>query len=211
MISRTSAGGLFILALLVACGPRLRSTTAADKAVVEPPVAKLSLQFDAAKLDENHKYKEGGKFTVAGLFFKAGQPEEATVNVTLAEQAGKVTRAYDLELENLGGAQAKVEMWDGGFLTVSIPDKGAPAPLFETSNESIRAVGVPLAGGQGPESTCYFAKEVLDGQLRFALCELQSQEPRLAFVDAVGTAAEAEAPPAAPSPETAAPAATPAN
>jgi hypothetical protein len=66
-------------------------------------------------------------------------------------------------------------------LSVSIPSGGAP-PQFQTSNENVKAQPVALAG-QG-ESTCYLGKDILDGQVRLALCELQTPQPRLVFVDA---------------------------
>jgi hypothetical protein len=154
------------------------------------------VQLDASKLDEAHKYKDSGKFTVSGLFYKGGEPKDATVNVTPFPENGKINHRYDIELSELEGANAKVEMWDDGFLTVLIPTAGA-APQFATSNQNIKAVTLPLPGGQG-DSTCYFGKEILDGQVRFALCDLQGGTPRIAFVDAEAAAAASTAPEAAP-------------
>ena len=76
-----------------------------------------------------------------------------------------------------------------------IPNTEAPQPGFQTSNANVKAVSLEQPG-QAP-STCYFGKEVLDGKIRFALCDLQTETPRIAFVDAVPEAAPAAGAPAA--------------
>lgn len=210
MTHRTLLGALLIVGIGVGCGPRLRHEADAPKAAaaVDVPVAKMSVQLDPAKLDEAHKYKEGGKFTVSGLFYKDGEPQDATVNVTPFTADGKVSHGYEVDLTNLAGANAKVEMWDDGFLTVVIPPSPDTPPQFATSNTSIKAVDVPVPGGHGESHTCYFGKEVLDGQLRLALCDLQTPQPKLAFVDGENVPAAppaAETAPAAPTPADTAP------
>jgi hypothetical protein len=202
MISMRTMGAL-VLVLVSGCGPRLRHDADAPKAAAaDAPLAKMIVSYDPAKLDAAHKYTADGQFTVAGLFYKDGQPKDAVVKVSLkSADGGAVSRSYEIELADLAGASAKVEMWDDGFLTVVIPDAEAK-PGFQTSNTNIKAASFEQPGQQ--PSTCYFGKEVLDGQIRFALCELQTESPRLAFVDALP---EAPAPGPEPSPE--APAAAP--
>lgn len=200
MMSMRTIGGLLVLALASGCGPRLKPAADAPAggaaAAANTPVAKMSVQFEDAKLDAEHKYTADGQFTVGGLFYKDGEPKDAVVKVSLKNADGQVSRAYEIELAELAGATAKVEMWDDGVLTVVIPPGDAPKPGFETSNTNIKAASLEQPG-QAP-STCYFGKEVLDGKIRFALCELQTESPRLAFVDAVPEAAPAPAGEAAP-------------
>lgn len=199
--------GLVLVALASGCGERLKRADDPTSAAALPdaPVAKISVQYEEAKLDSEHKYTSDGQFKVAGLFYKDGEPQDATVKVSLKTvEGGTVIRVYDLDLAEIAGTVAKVEMWDDGFLTVAIPSGDAPKPGFQTSNENIKAAALEIPG-QAP-STCYFGKEVLDGQIRFALCELQTESPRLAFVDAVP-----EAPQAAPADPGAAPEAAPAT
>jgi len=189
--------GLVLMALVSGCGPRLKKADDATGAAALPdaPVAKINVQYEQAKLDAEHKYTSDGQFKVGGLFYKDGEPKEATVKVSLKTiEGGTVIRMYDLDLVELAGTVAKVEMWDDGFLTVAIPEGDAPKPGFQTSLENIKAAGLEIPG-QAP-STCYFGKEVLDGQIRFALCELQTDSPRLAFVDAVPEAPAQGAAPA---------------
>lgn len=211
MMSMRTIGGLVVLVLASGCGPRLRP--AADAPAVpaaEAPVAKMSVQYEEAKLDAEHKYTADGQFTVGGLFYKNGEPTDAVVKVSLKNAEGKVSRAYEIDLAPLAGASAKVEMWDDGFLTVVVPPGEAPKPGFQTSNTNIKAASLEQPG-QEP-STCYFGKEVLDGKIRFALCELQTESPRLAFVDAIPETAPAGEPVPAEAPASeAAPAAAKAN
>ena len=184
MFTRVLAGSI-VVGVALGCGPRLRHADANAPAapVAEAPVAKMAVQLDESKLDEARKYKEAGTFKVGGLFFKDDAPKEATVSVTPHAEGGKLGHGYELQLAELQGATAKVEMWDDGFLSVQVP--GTPgAPLqFQTSNVSVKAVPVALPG-RPDESTCYLGKEVLDGQVRLALCELQTPQPQLVFVDA---------------------------
>jgi hypothetical protein len=195
--------GLILVALAMGCGPRLKHAEAPDAATMaaDAPVAKISVKYDDSKLGADRKYTEDGQFTVSGLFYKDGQPTDTTVKVALQKSDAAVTRSYSIDLAELAGASTKVEMWDDGFLTVVIPAGASPKPGFATSNQNIKAVSLE-APGQAP-STCYFGKEVLDGQIRFALCELQTDSPRVTFVDAVpdpATAAPAAAEPAAEAP-----------
>jgi hypothetical protein len=207
MMSMRTMGGLLVLVLASGCGPRLRHDAQSPAAAAaDAPLAKMSVSYDPAKLDASHKYTRDGQFTVGGLFYKDGQPKDVVVKVSLKPgEGGQVSRAYELELADLAGSTAKVEMWDDGFLTVVIPSGEAAKPGFQTSNTNIKAASLEQPG-QAP-STCYFGKEVLDGQIRFALCELQTDSPRLAFVDAVPDA-PAPGPEAPPAGE---PAKTPAN
>jgi hypothetical protein len=201
--------GVVLVALVSGCGPRLRSAEepASAAALPDAPVAKMTVQYEDAKLDAEHKYTADGQFKVGGLFYKDGEPQDATVKVSLKTvEGGTVIRHYDFDLAELAGTVAKVEMWDDGFLTVAIPTGDAPKPGFQTSNQNIKAAGLEIPG-QAP-STCYFGKEILDGQIRFALCELQTDAPRLAFVDAVP---ETAAPQTAPAEPAAAPEAAPAS
>jgi hypothetical protein len=209
--------GLVVLVLASGCGPRLRPAADAPvgaAAAANTPVAKMSVRYEDAKLDTEHKYTADGQFTVGGLFYKDGEPTDAVVKVSLKNADGVVSRAYEIDLAPLAGASAKVEMWDDGLLTVVIPPGDAPKPGFETSNPNIKAASLEQPG-QAP-STCYFGKEVLDGKIRFALCELQTEAPRLAFVDAVpeapaGNPAPAGEPAPAETPGTEPPAAPKAN
>lgn len=195
-LKETRFGWMVALVLAAACGPRLRppadTAAAAGAPAVEAPVAKMTVQLDASKLDANRKHAQSGKFVVDGLFFKEGLSQPATVNVTLHEAGGSLARAYDIELADLAGAAAQVEMWDDGFLTVLIPASGEP-PQFQTSNTSVKAAEVAVPGKPGQSRACYYGKDVLEGQIRFALCELQSPAPVMTFVDV-----EPEAPVEAP-------------
>jgi hypothetical protein len=195
MMSMRTMGGLLLLVLASGCGPRLKRDANAPAAsgVPDAPVAKMTVQYDAAKLDATHKYTADGQFTVGGLFYdKDGAAKDALVKVSLKTQDGQVvSRSYDIDLPSVAGTAAKVEMWDDGFLTVVVPEGEAPQPGFQTSNQNIKAVSLEQPGQVA--STCYFGKEVLDGQIRFALCDLQTQSPRLAFVDAVPEAPAAPA------------------
>ncbi len=194
-----SLAGFVMVGLAFGCGPRLRHADAKAAAAppAEAPVAKMAVQLDASKLDEARKYKEPGTFTVSGLFFKDGEPRPVTVKVTPYTEGGKLTHGYELDLTGAEGASATVEMWDDGILSVNAPRTPGAAPQFQTSNENVKAVPVALPGGQG-ESTCYLGKDVIDGQVRLALCALETPQPQLVFVDA-----EPEAPTgaAAPLPE----------
>jgi hypothetical protein len=182
----------------------------AATAAANAPLAKISVKYDESKLGADHKYTEDGQFTVSGLFYKDGEPKDATVKVALQKSDAAVTRSYSIDLAEVAGSSTKVEMWDDGFLTVVIPPGEAPKPGFATSNQNIKAVSLEAPGQ--PPSTCYFGKEVLEGQIRFALCDLQTDSPRLSFVDAVPDPAPAPAAaepsaaePAAPEPAAAAP------
>jgi hypothetical protein len=209
MMSMRIIGGLVALVLASGCGPRLRpAADAPASAAAEAPVAKMSVKYEDAKLDTERKYTADGQFTVGGLFYKDGEPTDAVVKVSLKNAEGTVSRAYEIDLTPLAGASAKVEMWDDGFLTVVIPPGDAPKPGFQTSNTNIKAASLEQPG-QAP-STCYFGKEVLDGKIRFALCELQTESPRLAFVDAVPEAPAAQPAPASEPAPAAAPGAEPA-
>jgi hypothetical protein len=189
--------GVVLVALMSGCGERLRRADdpASAASLPEAPVANISVEYEEAKLDGEHKYIADGQFKVAGLFYKDGEPQDATVKVSLKTvEGGTVIRSYDFDLAELAGTAAKVEMWDDGTLTVAIPAGDAPKPGFQTSNTNIKAAALEIPG-QAP-STCYFGKQVLDGQIRFALCELQTESPRLAFVDAVPEATVPQAAPA---------------
>lgn len=186
MMLKNLLGGLVLVALASGCGPRLRhadaSSPSASTTAPEPPLAKISLKYDAAKVGADHKYTQDGSFTVSGLFYdKDGAPKDATVNVALQTADGQTSRAYALDMAPLVGVQAKVEMWDDGFLTVVIPEGENPKPGFQTSNQNIKAAALAIPGKE--PSTCYFGKDVLEGDLRLALCDLQTDSPRLAFVD----------------------------
>lgn len=205
MMSMRTMGGLLVLVLASGCGPRLKRDASSPGAsnLPDAPVAQMTVQYDPAKLDDSHKYTSDGEFTVSGLFYSQdGTAKDAVVKVSLKTDNGQVlSRAYEIDLPSVAGTAAKVEMWDDGFLTVVVPEGDAPQPGFQTSNENVKAVSLEQPG-QAP-STCYFGKAVLDGQIRFALCELQTSTPRVAFVDALPE------PPAAPeaAPEEGAPAA----
>lgn len=188
MLSKTRIGWVMLAALSVGCGPRLRpaadaTADASEAPPAEAPVAQMTAQLDASKLDAHRKYNQSGQFMVDGLFFKDGLSQPATVEVTVHDAGGTPARSYDIELVDLAGANAKVEMWDDGFLSVFVPQSGA-APQLQTSNENVKAIAVPVPGKPGESSTCYLGKEVLEGQLRFALCELQTPAPVMTFVDA---------------------------
>jgi hypothetical protein len=194
--------------LLLACGPRL-THDAKPPAASEIPAANIVVNVDQSKLDATHKLAADGHFTVGGLFFKDGQPQDATVDVKLTQKDGATYRDYVVDLNSVKGAAAKVDMWDDGTLTIIVPDKDAPVPAFETSNKNIKAVSVEFPGAAAP-STCYYGKAIVDMQIRFALCDLgTSAPPTLHFVDApadaptsappaAGEAPAAEAAPAAP-------------
>jgi hypothetical protein len=206
MMSMRTMSGLLLLVLASGCGPRLKRDANAPLSVSglpDVPVAKMTVQYDTAKLDAAHKYTSDGQFTVAGLFYdKDGAAKDALVKVSLKSEGGQVvSRAYEIELPSVAGTAAKVEMWDDGFLTVVVPEGEAPKAGFETSNPDIKAVTLEQAGQTA--STCYFGKEVLDGQIRLALCDLP-EAPRVTFVDAVPDPAAAA--PAAPAATEAAPA-----
>ncbi len=199
-LMRILSGGVLV-ALVSGCGPRLKKADDASStgALPDAPVARMSVQYEEAKLDAEHKYTAPGQFKVSGLFYKDSEPVDATVKVSLNTiEGGTVTRSYDLDLAELAGTAAKVEMWDDGMLTVVIPSGDAPKPGFQTSKENIKAVSLEIPGQ--PPSTCYFGKDILDGQVRFALCELGTESPRLAFVDAIPEASAPAAPPAEPEP-----------
>jgi len=193
-------GSVMLAVLSSACGERLRHTDT-PAGPPEPPLAKVNVTLDATKLDANHKYTQNGQFTVSGMFYKETESVDATVLVAVKDDAGKISHTYDFDYAGVAGTAAKVEMWDGGFLTVAVPNGGAE-PAFGTSNPNIKAVGVTFPSG---ESTCYFAKGTVDGDLRLALCALETQKPVLRFVDGAGIPASppsgeapAEAPAAAP-------------
>jgi len=195
MLTRFS-GGLVLLALVSGCGPRLRHD-AKPPAASEIPASHMAVQIDPAKLDGTHKLAADGQFKVSGLFFKDGQPQDTTVNVTLTQKDGATFRSYLVDVNSVTGAAAKVDMWDDGTLTILVPDKEGAEPGFETSNKNIKAVSVEFPGATEP-STCYFGKDILDTQIRFALCDLGgSKPPVLRFVDATPDAPSAEAPAAA--------------
>ena len=218
MLTRLS-GGLVLVALVSGCGPRLGGHDAKPPAASEIPPAQMVLQVDPAKLDATHKLAADGAFKVSGLFFKDGQPQDTTVNVTLTQKDGATFRSYVVDMSHIKGAAAKIDMWDDGTLTILVPDRDDPVPGFETSNKNIKAVSVEFPGATEP-STCYFGKDILDTQIRFALCDLGgSKPPALRFVDATpdqvsGGAAPADGAagggPAAPTPADAPPA-TPAK
>lgn len=195
MMSMRTMSGLLLLVLASGCGPRLKRDPNAPVAVKDlpnVPVAKMTVQYDTAKLDAAHKYTADGQFTVGGLFYdKDGAAKDAVVKVSLKSEGGQVvSRAYEIELPSVAGTAAKVEMWDDGFLTVVVEDGEAPKAGFETSNPNIKAVSLEQPGQSA--STCYFGKEVLDGQIRLALCDLP-ESPRVTFVDAVPDASSAPA------------------
>lgn len=186
MMLRRVLGSLLVVAFVGGCGPRLRRPSDAQAAApvaADAPVADMSVEYDQSKLGPDKKYTEDGQFKVKGLFFKDGEPLDAPVSVALVQAGeGQLSRSYAIDLSAVAGSAARVEMWDDGFLTVVIPSD-SPMPGFETSNQNIRAAALEVPG-QEP-STCYFSKQILEGQLRFALCDLQTEIPRLAFVDAV--------------------------
>ena len=197
-------GSVLLAVLSSGCGERLRRSDAPG-APPEAPLAKINVTLDATKLDANHKYTQNGQFTVSGLFYKDNESVDATVLVAVKNEAGKVSHTYDFDYAVVGGTTAKVEMWDAGFLTVVVPDGGGE-PQFQTSNPNIKAIGVALPAGQ---STCYFANGTVDGDLRLALCALETSKPVLRFVDGAGipasppsgsAPAETPAAPAAPEP-----------
>ena len=214
-MSKQTLGGLLLLVLASGCGPRLKGEAnapgASAAAVPDAPVANMTVQYDAAKLDAEHKYTSDGQFTVSGLFYdQDGNVKDLVVKVSLVNAEGQVSRSYELDLVSVAGTTAKVQMWDDGFLTVVVPDEEAPKPGLQTSNTNVKAASLEQPGQ--PASTCYFGKDVLDGQIRFALCELQTDSPRLAFVDAVPEAPAAGDPAASAAPAgDAAPAAPAAN
>jgi len=195
MLTRFS-GGLVLLALVSGCGPRL-GHDAKPPAASEIPSAQMAVQVDPAQLDGTHKLAADGQFMVSGLFFKDGQPQDTTVNVTLTQKEGATFRNYVVDMSTVKGAAAKIDMWDDGTLTILVPDQDDPVPGFETSNKNIKAVAVEFPGVTEP-STCYFGKDILDTQIRFALCDLGGDKPpTLRFVDAQPDAPAADAPAAA--------------
>jgi len=192
MLTRGSRG-LILVALVLGCGPRL-SKEAKPPAAADIPAAHMLVQVDPSKLDANKKLAADGEFKVSGLFFKDGAPLEATVKATLHPKDGATFRDYVLDVTSVKGGSAKVDMWDDGTLTILVPDQEDPKLGFETSNKNIKAAGVEFAGATTP-STCYFGKEILEMQIRFALCDLGSEKPpSLHFVDAQPDAPEAGAP-----------------
>jgi len=209
LCSRVLGGGVLIALLASGCGERLRHTDTAA-APPEAPVAKVNVTLDPAKIDADHKYTSNGQFAASGLFYKDNESVDATVLVNVSDVGGKLSRSYDFDYASVAGSTAKVEMWDGGFLTVVVPTGGAD-PQFQTSNPNVKAVGVTLPSG---ESTCYFGKGTVDGDLRLALCSLETPKPTLRFIDGAGIpatppsgdapaaegAAPADAAPAAPEP-----------
>ena len=198
---RVLSGTVMLAVLSSGCGERLRHTDTPG-APPEAPLAKINVTLDATKLDANHKYTQNGQFRVSGLFYKETESVDATVLVAVKDDAGKISHTYDFDYGGVAGTTARVEMWDAGFLTVAVPNGGAE-PAFGTSNPNLKAVTVALPSG---ESTCYFAKGTVDGDLRLALCALETQKPVLRFVDGAGIPASpppsgeapAEAPAAAP-------------
>ena len=180
---KTMMGCFVVLALASGCGERLRHADAnAPTTTPEAPLAKMSVKYDQAKVGADHKYTQDGTFVVSGLFYDAeGNPKDATVKVALSNNEGQTTRSYAVDISTLAGSQAKVEMWDDGFLTVVIPEGENPTPGFQTSTPNIKAAALAEPGKE--PSTCYFGKDVLEGELRLALCDLQTPSPRLAFVD----------------------------
>ena len=96
-MSKRTMGGLLLLVLASACGPRLRREPEAPVAPgADTPVAKMAVNYDSAKLNAEHKYSQDGQFTVAGLFYKDGQPKDAVVKVSLKTgESGQVSRAFD--------------------------------------------------------------------------------------------------------------------
>ncbi|MEO8181821.1 MAG: hypothetical protein ABI895_23555 [Deltaproteobacteria bacterium] len=209
MLTRLS-GGLMVMALVSGCGARLGHDAKPPDASKIPP-AQMVVQVEPAKLDATHKLAADGAFKVSGLFFKDEQPQDATVNVTLSQKDGATFRNYVVDLSTVKGAAAKVDMWDDGTLTILVPDQDDPVPGFETSNKNIKAVAMEFPGVAEP-STCYYGKDILDTQIRFALCDLGGNKPpTLRFVDAQpdspsaatpagATPADGAASPAAPSP-----------
>jgi hypothetical protein len=199
------SGGLILVALISGCGPRLRHD-AKPPAAANIPLAKMVVQVDPSRLDETHKLAADGEVKISGLFFKNEEPQDATVKVALHAKDGVTRRDYVVDLASLKGASAKLEMWDDGTLTILVPDRDDPVPAFETSNKDIKALPVDFPGATQP-STCYLGKDILDMQIRFALCDLGSEKPpSLRFVDA-----QPDAPPSADAPPAgAAPAAEPA-
>ena len=183
---KTMMGCFVVLALASGCGERLRhadaNSPATEQTAPEAPLAKMSVKYDQAKVGADHKYTQDGTFVVSGLFYDAeGNPKDATVKVALSNNEGQTTRSYAVDISTLAGSQAKVEMWDDGFLTVVIPEGENPTPGFQTSTPNIKAAALAEPGKE--PSTCYFGKDVLEGELRLALCDLQTPSPRLAFVD----------------------------
>lgn len=196
---RTRFIGLLAVAVLAAgCGPRLSKKPGEAESPTanlgDIPLAKMAVQVDPAKLDANQKLAADGEFKVAGLFYKDKEPVDATVKVTLHPKDNTVLRSYVVDVDSVRGAGAKVEMSDGGTLTVVVPDEEAAVPGFETSNPNIQAMGVELPGGTEP-STCYLGKDLLETSIKFALCDLggNGKPPILRFIDA-----PPEAPAAAP-------------
>jgi len=205
MRTRISAD-LVLMALVSGCGPRLRHDAKPPDAAKIPP-AQMVVQVEPSKLDATHKLAADGAFKVSGLFFKDEQPQDATVNVTLTQKDGATFRNYVVDLSTVKGAAAKVDMWDDGTLTILVPDQDDPVPGFETSNKNIKAVAVEFPGAAEP-STCYYGKDILDTQIRFALCDLGGNKPpTLRFVDAQPDAPSAAAPAGA-APTDAAPSST---
>ncbi len=205
-------GALVLAALAVGCGPRLKKVDYSNpEARAEIPPAKMTVQVDPSKLDANQKLAADGELKVSGLFYKGTEPVEATVNVTLHPKDGATQRSYVVDVNSVRGAGAKVTMADDGTLTVIVPDEDAAVPAFETSNPNIQAMAVELPGASEP-STCYLGKEVLETNIRFALCDLggNGKPASLRFIDAQADAAQAqpapEAPAAGAAPEGAAPA-----
>lgn len=215
---RTRYFGLLAVAMLVVgCGPRLSKKPGEAESPTanlgDIPLAKMAVQVDPAKLDANKKLAADGEFKIAGLFYKDKEPVEATVKVTLHPKDNVVLRSYVVDVESVRGAGAKVEMSDGGTLTVVVPDEDGAVPGFETSNPNIQAMGVELPGGTEP-STCYLGKDLLETSIKFALCDLggNGKPPMLRFIDAAPEAAAAppsgEAPASGAAPAAEAPAAS---
>lgn len=177
------------------CGPRLSAPAESPTAqFADTPVAKMTVSLGSAKLDENHKFAASGQFTVGGLFYKGADAQEAPVKVTVQPAAdGKVARTYDIDLTGVAGATAKVLMSDDGYLSVLVPATAGAPPQFQTSNANVSATSVNVPGGQ--PRTCYTGKDILEGQIRFAICDLQAQ-PVMVFLDAEPEPAVGAAPPA---------------
>src|SRR5262245_22153198 len=142
MMLKTMLGGLVVVALAGGCGPRLRHADSAESTTTAPeaPLAKMTVHYDSAKVGADHKYTQEGTFTVGGLFYdEDNAPKDATVKVAVQQSEGQTVRSYAVDIATLAGTQAKVEMWDDGFLTVVIPEGENAKPGFQTSNPNIKA------------------------------------------------------------------------
>src|SRR5262245_8246798 len=104
MLTRRS-GSLILVALLCACGPRLRHDSKPPPGA-DIPLANMVVQVDPAKLDETHKLAADGEFKIGGLFFKDGQPQDATIKVALHPKDGAIFRDYTVDVASVKGASA---------------------------------------------------------------------------------------------------------